>query len=208
MKGTIGIVDDQQLFLKSVGMYVNSLPDFNVTLCATNGTDLFTQLAHQLPPDILLIDVNIPGEKGDKIAAKIKTGYPSIKMAAFSMMEDSCNVMKMIKAGCCAYLSKSINPTDLEIALKEIMIRGYYNTKMTNIWYHNRSTNQHIELKERELQFLELACSDLTYQEIAAKMFVSIKTVDGYRALLFEKFRVKSRVALILEAIRRNLISV
>jgi len=208
MKGTIGIVDDQQLFLKSVGMYVDSFADFSVTLRATNGADLFKQLTDQPSPDILLIDVNMPGENGDKIAAKIKTMYPSIKMAAFSMMEDSRNVMKMIKAGCCAYLSKSMDPTDLEIALKEIMNRGYYNTMMTNLWYHNQNHDQHIELKERELQFLELACSDLTYQEIAAKMFVSIKTVDGYRALLFEKFHVKSRVGLVLEAIRRNVISV
>ncbi|MFC6099784.1 response regulator transcription factor [Olivibacter domesticus] len=209
MKGTIGIVDDQQLFLKTVGMFVDTFPDFQVVLYATDGQDLLTRLrAIKSPPDILLIDVNMPFMEGAELVAKIKEAYPSIKMAALSMMDDSQNVIKMIKAGCCAYLLKNMNPNDLEVALKEIMVRGYYNTHVTNIVYHELFSKQPIDLKDREREFLELACSDLTYQQIADKMFLSIKTVDGYRAALFEKFQVKSRVGLVLEAIRQNLISV
>jgi len=208
MKGTVGIVDDQQLFLKTVGMFVNTFPDFEVVLYAENGPDLFMKLQHQQRPDILLIDVNMPQMEGAEIVLTVKKLYPNIKMAALSMMEDSQNVIKMIKAGCCAYLLKNMNPNELEVALKEILLRGFYNTYVTNRCYQGIFNQDIIGLKEREREFLELACSDLTYQQIASKMYLSIKTVDGYRASLFEKFQVKSRVGLVLEAIRQNLISV
>jgi|SRR5690606_29128644 len=209
MKRTIGIVDDQQLFLRSVGMYVNSFPGFEVTLYAVNGTDLFAKLKRQPPPDILLIDVNMPQMDGPETAAKVRAeGYPKTKMVALSMMEDSRNVIKMIKAGCCAYLLKNMNPNDLELALLEIMNYGYYNSYVTNLCYREQNNRNIVDLKDREMEFLNLACSDLTYQQIAAKMFLSIKTIDGYRASLFEKFQVKSRVGLVLEAIRQDLISV
>lgn len=209
MKGTIGIVDDQQLFLKTVGMFVNTFPDFEVILYASNGPDLLRKLKTQNPlPDILLIDVNMPEMEGAEIVSTIKKTYPSIKMAALSMMEDSQNVIRMIKAGCCAYLLKNMNPNELELALKEILLRGFYNTYVTNMCYQEMFNKESIDLKDREREFLELACSDLTYQQIASKMFLSIKTIDGYRAALFEKFQVKSRVGLVLEAIRQNVISV
>ncbi|QNL52053.1 response regulator transcription factor [Olivibacter sp. SDN3] len=208
MKGTVGIVDDQQLFLKSVGMYVNSFPNFDVTLYAVDGQDLLAKLGSQPTPDILLIDVNMPQEEGYEVATKVRASYPNVKMVAFSMMEDAGNVMRMIRAGCCAYLVKNMDPNELEVALTEILLKGFYNSFVTNLCYQEQSKNMSFNLKDRELQFLQLACTDLTYQEIAAKMFLSIKTIDGYRAMLFEKFQVKSRVGLVMAALKHNLISV
>jgi DNA-binding NarL/FixJ family response regulator len=119
-------------------------------------------------------------------------------------------IIAMIKAGCCAYLLKDTHPTELEKALNEINTKGYYNGDASNINYRRllqaQKDEDELRLNENEKQFLQLACSDLTYKQIAAKMNKSERTIDGYREALFQKFKVQSRVGLVLEAIRRDLV--
>jgi len=207
MKATVGIVDDHTLILESLIMLINNLADFKVTLHANDGADLLNKLERQDNyPDILLIDVLMPQMNGPEIVIKVKELYPDIRLVALSVLNDSISVLQMIKAGCCAYLTKNINVLELNLALTEVWNRGYYNSYLTE-----KSADifmQPISLTEREKEFLYLACSDLNYYEIAKRMFLSIKTIDGYRASLFLKFKVKSRTGLVLEAIKRKLITV
>ncbi|MFC6099815.1 response regulator transcription factor [Olivibacter domesticus] len=208
MKIKIGIVDDHTLVLESLIMLVNNLSNFEVTLHATDGKDLLQKLERQHDyPDILLVDVLMPYMEGSEVISTVKKSYPSIRLVALSVLNDSLNALKMIKAGCCAYLSKNINALELKLALTEIWSKGYYNSQLIDI-ENGALMNESTPLTDRELEFLELACSDLNYQQIAKKMFLSIKTIDGYRANLFHKFQVKSRTGLILEAIKRKLITV
>ncbi|MFC6100038.1 response regulator transcription factor [Olivibacter domesticus] len=207
MNATIGIVEDQQLILKSLEMLVNSFSHFDVVLSATNGLDLFEKLdQHFSIPDILLIDVRMPLMDGVEVAVKLKKNYPAIKVVALSGLDDSMSVVKMIKSGCCAYLLKSMNLDDLEFALEEIWAKGYYNSRITDMGYQETNLKL-MDLKENEMEFLKLACTDLTYHEIASIMCLSIKTIDGYRATLFDKFQVRNRIGLILEVLRHNLIA-
>ena len=128
------------------------------------------------------------------------------------MKDDDATIISMIKAGCCAYLLKDIHPDDLDKALHEIYFKGYYNADAANINYrrllqHQEKQNE-LQLTDKEKQFLQLACSDATYKQIAAVMHVSERTVDGYRENLFKKLNVQSRTGMALEAIRRNLVSI
>lgn len=208
MKIKIGIVDDHALVLESMIMLVNSLSTFEVILHATDGKDLLQKLKRQQDyPDILLVDVLMPQMGGAEVVLNIRKAYPNIKLVVLSVLNDSITVLKMIKAGCCAYLSKNINALELKLALTEIWSKGYYNSHLIGI-ENTDKTDEPSSLSDREMEFLELACSDLNYHEIAKKMFLSIKTVDGYRASLFFKFHVKSRTGLVLEAIKRKLIMV
>lgn len=208
MKIKVGIVDDHTLVLESLIMLVNNLSDFEVTLHATDGNDLLQKLKRQQDyPDILLVDVLMPYMEGSEVILTVKKTYPSIKLVALSVLNDSINALKMIKAGCCAYLSKNINALELKLALSEIWSKGYYNSQLINT-EKGALENESALLTDREMEFLELACSDLNYQQIAKRMFLSIKTIDGYRANLFHKFQVKSRTGLVLAAIKRKLITV
>lgn len=208
MKIKIGIVDDHTLILESLIMLINNLSNFEVTLHATDGKDLLQKLKRQQEyPDILLVDVLMPYMEGSEIVLIVKKAYPNIKLVALSVLNDSLNALRMIKAGCCAYLSKNINALELKLALTEIWSKGYYNAQLISI-DRGAMINKSTFLTDREMEFLELACSDLNYQQIAKKMFLSIKTIDGYRANLFHKFHVKSRTGLVLEAIRRKLITI
>lgn len=207
MNATIGIVEDQHLILKSLEMLINSFSHFDVVLSATNGVDLFEKLErHILVPDILLIDVVMPLMDGAEVAVQLKKNFPAIKLVALSGIDDSMSVVKMIKSGCCAYLLKSISLDDLEQALEEVWAKGYYNSRITDMGYQ-QSNLKLMDLKENEMEFLKLACTDLTYHEIASNMCLSVKTIDGYRAALFEKFKVRNRIGLILKVLRYNLIA-
>jgi DNA-binding NarL/FixJ family response regulator len=211
MNLTIGIADDHQLFLKSLSALLADFPGFEVILEALDGEDLLRRLsAAPVKPDILLIDVNMPVLDGAKAAEQINREYPAIKMVALSMKEDDTSVIRMLKAGCCAYLLKDIHPDELEKALREIHIKGYYNADTFNINYRRLITKANEggspTVTDREKHFLKLACSDLTYKEIASQMHLSERTIDGYRESLFEKLNVKSRVGMALEAIRRELV--
>lgn len=206
----IGIVDDHQLFLKSLSLLISTIKDFDVCLEALDGKELISKLeaAKQLP-DILLIDVNMPVMDGRKTAGYVHAHYPQIKMVALSMKDDDSSVLGMLREGCCAYLLKDIHPNELEKAIHEIDKKGYYNADACNINFRRlliqSKKEEALHLTDREKQFIQLACSDLTYKQIAGDMHVSERTVDGYREALFEKLNVQSRVGLALEAIRRNL---
>lgn len=207
----IGIADDQQLFLRSLSALINGFDGLKVIIEALNGEELIARLRSATDsPDIILLDVRMPVMDGIQTAATVKTKFPMIKMAALSMKDDDESVINMFKAGCCAYLLKDIDPPELEKALVTIHTDGYYNADMINKNLRRlicKDLSTELNLTERERAFLKLACSDMTYREIASRMCLSEKTVDGYRESVFIKLNVKSRVGMALEAIRQNLVA-
>jgi DNA-binding NarL/FixJ family response regulator len=209
MKIKVGLVDDHQLFLKSLSLMLETLQNFEVTVEALNGQDLQVKLVTvKEPPDVILIDVNMPVMDGIATAAWLQEKYPSIKLVALSMNDKDHSIIKMFKAGCCAYLLKDVHPVVLEKALQEVYTKGYYNAdsvQFSPVRLFNKAESQ-VTLTPKEHAFLKLACSELTYKQIAAQMNLSERTIDGYRETLFHKFGVQSRVGLCLEALRKEFI--
>ena len=208
---TIGIVDDHQLFSRSLGLMLESFNRYRVLVDAKNGSDLQQIMsALSAAPEMMLIDVNMPVMDGIATAAWLQQQYPAVKMVALSMNDDDKTIIGMIKAGCCAYLLKDTHPDELEKALDEIYQKGYYNADAVNVNYRRlllaQQEQEQLVLTQREKDFLKLACSDLTYKQIAAEMFLAERTIDGYRETLFKKFNVQSRVGLALEAIRKGFV--
>lgn len=214
MKIRIGIADDEQLFLKSLSLLIEHFADFEVVLEAREGKGLLEMLLLTKPlPDIVLVDVNMKKGMGGAEAVKnISTLYPHIRCVALSAMDDDLNVVAMLKAGCCSYLVKDIHPTELQKALKEIHESGYYNADISQINYRrlivHTAASQQIQITDKERIFLRLACSEMTYQQIAAEMHLSEKTIDGYRASLFEKLNAKSRTGMVLKSLKLQLVDV
>lgn len=211
MNITVAIADDQQLFLKSLATLINSFTDFKVIIEAINGNDLIQKLNDsRIPIDIVLTDVKMPVMDGIEAVQFITVKYPLIKTIALSIKDDDYSVLSMIRAGCCAYLMKDVHPSELRTALKEVFEKGYYNADLMSTNYRRLLLKERellaLKITEREKTFLELACSDFTYKEIAAKMFLSEKTIDGYRESLFLKLNVKSRVGMALEAVKQELV--
>ena len=209
MKLTIGLVDDHQLFLKSLQLMLESFKVYEVVVEALNGEDLKNKLkGSRTIPDLMLVDVNMPVMDGIATCKWLSEPYPAMKLIALSMNDTDNAIIDMIKAGCCAYLLKDTHPNELEKALQEVIAKGYYNADASNLNFRRlllkSSEPPTVILTEKEKQFLSYACSELTYKQVAAKMNLSERTIDGYREALFQKFHVQSRVGLCLEALRKG----
>jgi DNA-binding NarL/FixJ family response regulator len=210
MKITIGIVDDHQLFLKSLSLMLQSFNVYDVVVEASNGKELQQKMTDKTKvPEIMLIDVNMPVMDGIATATWVGQNYRSVKMVALSQNDGDKTIIGMIKAGCCAYLLKDTHPNELEKALQEIYTRGYYNADVSNVNYRRllQFEKALLSITDKEKIFLQFACSDKTYKQIAGEMGMSERTIDGYRESLFHKLNVQSRVGLALEAIRRELVN-
>ena len=124
------------------------------------------------------------------------------------MFDDAERVLGMIKMGVKGYLLKDAEPYEFEQALQKVSQGDlYYPEFVTRLLINN--FNQNLDpnrLNSRELEFLKLAGTELTYKEIAEQMCISVRTVDGYRDQLFEKLQIKSRVGLVLYALKNKLI--
>lgn len=212
MSITIGLVDDHQLFLKSLVLLIKSFGNYEVVIEAANGKSFCEKLRQaKMLPDIALVDVNMPVMNGVETAAWIQENFPTVKIVALSMNDADKSIISMIKAGSCAYLLKDTHPDEFEKALLEIHKKGFYNADACNINYRRLLIGERenaLSLSEREQAFLKLACSELTYKQVADEMHLSERTIDGYRESLFRKFNVQSRVGLCLEAIRREMVKI
>ncbi len=211
MKIPVGIVDDHQLFLKSLGLMLSGFDNYTAVIEALNGKELQQKMqVAEILPEIILLDVNMPVMDGIQTASWLRTNYPTIKLVALSMNDIDKDIIGMIRAGCCAYLLKDIHPTELEKALDEINTKGFYNADAGNINYRRllmyEDRNDPLFITDKEKQFLQFACTEMSYKQIADIMSVAERTVDGYRDSLFIKLGVHSRTGLILEAIKREFV--
>lgn len=207
---SVGLVDDHILMRKGLSELISNFENFEVTLEASNGKDLIEKLVTQKIPEILLIDIHMKEMDGFQTAEWVALHHPETKFVALSMYNNEGAILKMLKAGAKGYLLKDMEPAELLQALNDVAEKGYYHTDLTgNVMYNMLRPNfesKHF-VTERELEFLKLASSDLTYKEIADQMCLAPRTIDGFREDLFVKFSVKSRVGLVLVAIRSGIIS-
>jgi two-component system, NarL family, invasion response regulator UvrY len=213
----LALVDDHTLFRKGLISLIEMVSnEYSILFEADNGLELQTKLDHSNQPDIILMDINMPGMDGFASVQWLNEKFPLINILVVSMIEKEETIVRMLKLGVKGYLCKDVEPKELGEALNAIMNKGFYYTDfITGKLVHSLQTGQESTAKaealslmnDREKDFLQLACSEYTYNEIAAKMFLSPKTIDGYRNALFEKLNVKSRVGLALYAVKHDLVN-
>ncbi|MCH9659429.1 MAG: response regulator transcription factor [Bacteroidetes bacterium] len=208
---TLAIVDDHLLFGSSLEKLINSFPEFEVLYKARNGVELQKELsANENIPDLILLDINMPVMNGIETVTWLTEHYPKIKVLALSVEDNEQTILKMIRGGAKGYFLKDIHPDDLKMALLEVMAKGYFYSEMVTATMVNAlqpgAKEPLVKLKEKELTFLQLACSEMTYKEIADIMNLSPKTIDGYRQELFNKLRIRNRVGLVIYALKNHLI--
>ncbi|WP_254411733.1 response regulator transcription factor [Dyadobacter diqingensis] len=215
MTTTIAIVDDHELMAKALSGLVQKYEGYEVLYEVSNGKELIHRIKLKMIPDIVLLDINMPEMDGYETSLWLKNNYPEIKILALSMNDKEESIVKMLRNGAGGYLLKGCKPHELKQALDSIVQKGFYYTEYVTsqlIKSLNPDSFQNpvdqLGLNEREANFIKLSCSDLTYVEIADKMCVSPRTVDGYRESVFQKMNVKSRVGMVLEAIRLKLVEI
>lgn len=204
------IVDDHLLFAGSLEKLIHSFTGFNVLFHAKNGIDLQQKLKlENEKPDIILLDINMPVMNGHETVIWLTEHHPDIKVLALSMEDDEDVILRMLCNGAKGYLLKDIHPDKLKEALDEVIEKGYYHSeKVAATLLHSLNNDQKDNtptFKENEITFMKLACSEMTYKEIAEIMNLSPKTIDGYRQELFNKLHIKNRVGLVLYALKNDI---
>ncbi|MCO5242216.1 MAG: response regulator transcription factor [Chitinophagaceae bacterium] len=208
------VVDDHTLLRNALAKLIDSFDGFSVFFEAENGEELKTKLKNKLIPDIILLDVNMPGMNGFETAEWLFRNYPQIKVLALSMFSDENTIIRMLKLGAKGYIMKTAEPEELHLALKSVIQKNFYLSEYITgkiVGGLNRNMEQpdeHVILTDKEQEFLKLTCSELSYKEIAERMFVSPRRVEDYRNALFEKLKIRSRVGLVMYAIKKGIFEI
>ena len=183
---------------------------------ADNGLEFQQKLEKDNQPDLVLLDINMPKMDGFAVAQWLKQTFPLVRIMALSMYDNENAVIRMFKAGVRGYILKDCEPSELKAALDSVIQKGYYYSELVtgklihtiNQLEEDADMRNLSALNEKEIQFLKLACTEMTYKEIADRMFLSPRTIDGYRDALFEKLHVKTRVGLVMYAIKNGIVQV
>jgi len=206
---TVAIADDHTILRKGVIELINSFGPFKVVIDAVNGKDLIEQLeAATTLPHVCVMDINMPELNGYETAAILKQRWPAIKILALSMYSNEYSIIKMLRNGAHGYILKETDPSELQEAILSIYHHSYYHSElvsgrmMSKVKAHE---NTELGISDRELEFLTLCATDLTYKEIAEVMNLSPRTVEGYRDSLFNKLNVRSRPGLVVFANKMGL---
>jgi DNA-binding NarL/FixJ family response regulator len=210
----IVIVDDHAMFRKGLAALINFFPKYKVLFDVANGKELIEQLNPGQLPDIALLDIAMPEMDGYATAEWIRDNYPDIKILALSTMDSESSIIKMIKSGARGYILKDAEPSELKLAFEEVISRGYFYNDMVSRKVLNavhlltepkNPNSTFANLSPREIEFMRYACTEMTYKEIAEKMNLSARTVEGYRDSLCEKLDLKTRIGLAMYAVKNKI---
>ncbi|TDX01862.1 response regulator transcription factor [Dinghuibacter silviterrae] len=207
----IALVDSRVRHRAALAEYIRSFDEYDVMLEASDGQDFIRQVRPDYHPDMVIMDTSTPRTLGQDTARWISNHYPQVKIFAFSISAKARSIVRTHRISIRRYAFRDRDPLALRPALGDLLDKGFYYSDMLSgrmlpgsSIREERIINNHA-LSERELQFLRLACSELTYKEIADKMYLSARTIDGYRDALFDKLNVRTRVGLVMYAIRSGI---
>lgn len=210
----IGLVDDHALMRAGLSQVLGQFEGIEIVLEASNGKELL-DLLPKTKVDIILLDLQMPVMSGHEALPVIVEKYPHIKVLVLSMHDTNSFIVNMMEGGASGYLLKDTPPKTVYEAIHTVMEDGlYFNSKVSRALLASlpgsklkikSNTNFTETLTSRELEILRLICQELTTNQIGEKLFLSPKTIEGYRKQLLEKTGSKNAAGLAIFAVRNNL---
>jgi DNA-binding NarL/FixJ family response regulator len=212
----VALVEDQRLFRDGMAALINESGDMEVVAVADNGRHFLDLLPGMSElPHVALIDMNMPEMNGLELAGILVKTYPDIKVIVLTVHNQERFIVKMIEAGVAGYLVKNCDIDEVRHAIRTAHKTGFYFNEATMLAMRNgykmknaqvkSFANIAVELTEREVEVLCLICNELTNVEIADKLCISPRTVDGHRNNLLAKAGCKNTAGLVLFAVNNNI---
>ncbi len=210
------LVDDHQLVRTGIANLLSGEPGFEIIGEASESREMF-DLLRQLQPDIAVLDIALPGMSGIEITKKLHNDYPGIRILILSMHTSEEFIFNAINSGARGYLPKNTSRRELIEAIYAIH-RGeeYFAESISNVILKsyikkaksNSTDDENKEglLSKRELEVLKLFAEGMTNQEIADKLFISIRTVESHKNHIMARLELKTTVDLVKFAIRNNIV--
>lgn len=210
----VAIADDHKIFRKGVILSLRPFSNIKFVLEAENGQQLLQGL-EEADPDVVLMDLRMPGTDGMEATKQISKKFPKIKVVVLTMYEDERFVYHMMENGANGYLLKNAEPQEIRRAIVDVHEKGYYLNNFVNRILLKRSharqkivpsLNNEITLSDKERDVLRYICMEFTAQEIAQKMEISARTVEAIKDRLMERFGSKNTAGLVFFAVKNNLV--
>ncbi|UKJ08523.1 response regulator [Solitalea lacus] len=207
----VTIADDHIVVLNGLKMMLENQPNISIISTNINGTELLDSLAIQ-QPDVLLLDIQMPGMTGLELSPIIAKTYPEVKIITLTNFEASHYVKQMIRNGVAGYLLKN---TDRETLIKAIetvyegeqfIDRHIQKVLLEESLSGKKVSSYEVPLTKREKEILKLVAEEKSNQDIADMLFISLRTVETHRLNLSQKLNIKNTAGLVKEAIKRGLV--
>nr|MBK9653341.1 response regulator transcription factor [Bacteroidota bacterium] len=206
------VADDHQLFRKGMESTLKTIKTVKQVFQAENGLEVINFLNNEMV-DVIFMDIKMPVQDGIATTKMVTKHYPDIKVIAVSMFDDRDNILEMFKAGACGYLLKNTNKEELSDAITEVMNGGKYYSKEVSDVLLQKMINLNLHkskallepLTEREKEVLCLICEQLSTKEIAERIFLSDKTIEGHRLKLLQKTQSRNMAGLVMFAIEHRI---
>lgn len=211
---TIALVDDHILIRNALSDLLRR-NNYTVVCEADNGKVFFDYLETNPLPDIILLDINMPVMDGYSTMEEISRKYKEHKVIALSMYDSEQSIFRMINAGAKGYLLKESQPKELIAAIESVNTLGIYYSEIVNsklikglasIVDKDQKKNNVLEFTPKEIEILHQFCTEMSYKEIATKLSLSVRTIEGYRDGLFDKTGINTRVGLVIYAIKTGVV--
>jgi DNA-binding NarL/FixJ family response regulator len=215
-KYKIALADDEALFRKGMEMLLQDCDFCEVVLEAENGFLLLEALkTTQNLPEVILLDLQMPVLDGVDTLKLLQRDFQDIKVIVLTSHYNSSMILKLVEEGASAFLPKNVDPDELMLTIKNVVEKGFhYNAYIVQLLRERmlfgkpRKKANLDDLTKREKEILMLICDQFTNKEIAEKLFISSRTVEGHRNKMLEKTQSKNTVGLIIYAIENGLVSV
>lgn len=217
-KINIGLVEDQVLFREGLKAILQTWPDIEVVFESPDGFSVEDRLkAATTLPHVMLVDLSLPplGTKefgGIQVTQMLLEKYPDIRVLILSAHQDEMFIAQLIEQGAHGYLVKDSDPQEVYEATRSVYIKGsYINARTLRAIQHNmgkklKPIKTHEEITKREVEILQLTCQQFTAEEIADKLFISVKTVNGHRNNLLQKTGSRNVTGLVIYAIKNGIV--
>ncbi|HEY0029886.1 MAG TPA: response regulator transcription factor [Bacteroidia bacterium] len=209
----LAIVDKQKLFRKGLLSLMNNNSEFEVVIEVAKGEELMEQLKVK-KPDVLLLDIEMPETNGIRLAETLQNNYPEIKILVLSTSTEDAITLYLLERGVRGFLLKNIDLSVLSDAICKVVKDGYYfNSKVSKAMVRELIRNKKIvpvakpvAFSSREIEIIKLICQEFTNKEIASRLFISTRTVDGHKNRIQRKVNAKNVIGIVMHAMKNHLL--
>jgi len=209
----VAIADDHEIFRDGLRAMLQKQQDILLVAEAANGKELI-ELVKSQEPDIVISDVKMPVMDGAAATRHLVEHYPHVGIIALTMFDEEDLIIDMLEAGARGYLLKNADKNEIIEAIKSVYQQQPYYCRHTSnklaqmvakSKFNPYKQKQKPEFNEREIDIVSDICNGLTSKQIAEKIFLSVRTVEGLRLKIMEKMEVKNTAGIIIYAIKNNL---
>lgn len=214
----IALVDDHQLFRKSLSLLLQSFKGLTVTFDTDDGLQLIEFMEHTRI-DLVLLNIQTAQVGWHELCYLLKEKFGHVKILIISQLASRNTIHKLLNLGANSFFTRNAYPEQLELAIRSVMVRGYYvNLELPSVCSEHvfpeqkvlikKGTENAVHLTAREVEIIKMASREMSSFEIGKKLFISMRTVEKHRNQIIKKTKSKNFIGVVLYAIRANYISI